>query len=139
MRLASSTGRLYELRRGLAIAGSLLAITALGAAFAVPAGAAKGGEKPSRVTVRYDGSEGQFRGHVTASKRCTASRTIVIYRRGLGRDQRVGKGKTGSEGRYRINPNQLIPSDHYAVVRPGGNNSGASCDKAVSKQFKLGF
>ena len=30
-------------------------------------------------------------------------------------------------------------ADYYAIARPGGNGKGASCDKAVSKRFRVGF
>lgn len=139
MRLVARTGRLSEARWILTAGLLALAITVLGVAVA-PADAAPRGEKPSRVTIRFDGSEFDFRGHVDASKRCTRSRTIVIYNNSIGRDRRVGKGKTNDKGRYRIQPNPVLAgADYYAIARPGGNKSGASCDKAVSKRFRVGF
>ncbi|UJA20912.1 hypothetical protein HJD18_12280 [Thermoleophilia bacterium SCSIO 60948] len=139
MRFTVETGRSYDPRR--ALRAGLLAVAMLVGLFAAsaPADAARG-EKPSRVTIRFDGSEFDFRGHVDASKRCTRSRTIVIYNNSIGRDRRVGKGKTNDKGRYRIQPNPVLGgADYYAIARPGGNGSGASCDKAVSKRFRVGF
>ena len=140
MRPASNSGRLYEPRRRWAARAAAAALAvAICATLAVPAGAAPRAERPTRVTVRFDGSSWQFRGHVTASGRCTRSRTIVIYGNSIGHDRRVGKGRTGQLGRYRIDPEQLlVGADYYAIARQGGNASGSSCDKAVSKRFRVG-
>ncbi len=97
----------------LAIAGVAAAALAGGS----PAHA--GGGVDSKVNLKFNHGDFEFRGQVTSDKgKCVRNRLVRVYRKQDGNDHLIGVGKTDSGGKYDVGGFGSVEGamPHYAVA-----------------------
>lgn len=116
-----------------AIIGSAVAAVALMGAGTAVAGAPV---TDSKVTLKEDPNNSEFRGKVSSEKRtCERKRTVYVYRKEDGEDELIGIDVTDSNGKYVVDFNLVvINTAHYAIAKPKESNK-ATCKEAQSKNL----
>ena len=116
-----------------AIIGSAIAAFALMGAGTAVAGAPA---TPSKVTLKEDPNNSEFRGKVTSEKRtCERKRSVYVYRKEDGEDELLGIDITDSNGKYVVDFNLIIINTaQYAIAKPK-ESSKATCKEAQSKNL----
>jgi len=116
-----------------AVIGSAVAAVALMGAGTAVAGAPV---TDSKVTLKEDPNNSEFRGKVSSEKRtCERKRTVYVYRKEDGDDELIGIDVTDSNGKYVVDFNLVvINTAHYAIAQPKESNK-ATCKEAQSKNL----
>lgn len=118
-------------------------IVAIVALLTVGAGVAMGHtfRAESDVTIRYNAEKSQFQGRVTSEKpSCVRNRTVVVFRRTPGQDPEVGRDRTNTNGRWKVEVNAAQGRFYARVLRRVRTPEGHRhvCKAARSETIEVG-